>query len=156
MALRDWLNSGLAGLAKSHANENHIDCLKNNPKLAGLAGLAEQKQGGANYDVMQPIDFYVVSPKNSRNSENSSSNASELKNQGVKRLEAAAKGLPVTIAELVDFFANDLVSFGQGEVKQVGIEQAVKWFVYQHLGRYDPVPDNDTAKIHRMSAYRKR
>ena len=156
MALRDWLNSGLAGLAKPHANENHIDCLKNNPKLAGLAGLAEQKQGGANYDVLQPTDFYMGSPKISRISRISISNASELKNQGVKRLEAAAKGLPVTIAELVDFFAGDLVSFGQGEVKQVGIEQAVKWFVYQHLGRYDPVPDNDTAKIHRMSAYRKR
>ena len=142
MALRDWLNSGIAAQDSGIAAQD--------------SGIAAQDSGIANDDVMQPIDFYVVSPKNSMNSENSSSNASELKNQGVKRLEAAAKGLPVTIAELVDFFANDLVSFGQGEVKQVGIEQAVKWFVYQHLGRYDPVPDNDTAKIHRMSAYRKR
>ena len=142
MALRDWLNSGIAAQDSGIAAQD--------------SGIAAQDSGIANNDVMQPIDFYVVSPKNSRNSENSSSNASELKNQGVKRLEAAAKGLPVTIAELVDFFANDLVSFGQGEVKQVGIEQAVKWFVYQHLGRYDPVPDNYTEKIHRRGTYRKR
>ena len=50
MALRDWLNSGIA---------------------AQDSGIADQDSGIANDDVMQPIDFYVVSPKNSMNSENS-------------------------------------------------------------------------------------
>ncbi len=60
---------------------------------------------------------------------------------GLKRLEVAAQGLPITIGELSAFFADDLQSFGSGEVTQAGIVKAVRWYVFQHLGRYQPLPE---------------
>ncbi len=54
---------------------------------------------------------------------------------GLKRLEAAAQGLPVTLDELVVFFANDLQSFGADEIKQAGIVQAVRWYAFTHKQR---------------------
>lgn len=60
---------------------------------------------------------------------------------GLKRLEVAAQGLPITIGELSAFFADDLQSFGSGEVTQGGIVKAVRWYVFQHLGRHDPIPE---------------
>ncbi len=59
----------------------------------------------------------------------------DLKKHGMKRLEAAAQGLPITIDELAAFFADDLQSFGTGEVKQAGIVQAVRWYAFTHMQR---------------------
>ena len=54
----------------------------------------------------------------------------EFRVEGIKRLEMAAKGLPVTSNELKAFFADDLVSFGTGEVTQAGIRKACEWFAH--------------------------
>jgi hypothetical protein len=59
----------------------------------------------------------------------------EIKRQALKRLEAAAQGLPVTLDELAAFFASDLQSFGSGEVKQSGIALAVRWYAFTHMKR---------------------
>jgi hypothetical protein len=61
--------------------------------------------------------------------------------EGIKRLKEAAQGVPATLEELQAFFADDLESFGMGEVSQAGIVQAVRWYVFQHLGRRDPIPE---------------
>ncbi len=60
---------------------------------------------------------------------------------GKKRLEVAAQGLPVTLAELEAFFGDDLQDFGSGEVKQAGIRQACEWYAYQYKGRTDQKPE---------------
>lgn len=57
------------------------------------------------------------------------------KAEGLRRLEVAAQGLPATIKELAEFFADDLPSFGSGEVKRAGIRKACEWFAYIHMGR---------------------
>jgi hypothetical protein len=134
MALRDWLNPEYDPLATA----NTAICLKSEPKIAGIATVAA---GIAKPAILQVIDSNNEFPRNSRNSRNSSSNATELKKQGLKRLEVAAQGLPVTIGELLAFFADDLQSFGSGEVTQAGIVKAVRWFVFQHLGRFQPIPE---------------
>ena len=60
---------------------------------------------------------------------------SDMTATGLRRLTAAAQGLPVTQEELAAFFANDLQSFGSGEVKQAGIVQAVRWYAFTHMQR---------------------
>ena len=59
----------------------------------------------------------------------------EFRVEGIKRLEMAAQGLPVTSNELKAFFADDLVSFGTGEVTQAGIVKAVRWYVFTYKKR---------------------
>jgi len=65
----------------------------------------------------------------------------EIRRQALKRLEVAAANLPITLDELSAFFADDLQSFGTGEVTQDTIKQLAQWFAYQHLGRHDPIPE---------------
>ena len=60
---------------------------------------------------------------------------SDMTESGLRRLDAASQGLPVTLDELAAFFANDLQSFGSGEVKQAGIMQAVRWYAFTHMQR---------------------
>lgn len=134
MALRDWLNPDYDPLATAEP----AICSKSNLKIAGIARLAS---GIANSAILQSIDSKDELSRNSKNSRNSNSNASELKKQGMKRLEVAASGLPVTLDELSAFFADDLQSFGMGEVSQAGILKAVRWYVFQHLGRFQPLPE---------------
>ncbi|QQZ27607.1 hypothetical protein HMY34_01925 [Thiothrix subterranea] len=131
MALRDWLNPDYDPLA----TEKPAICSKSELKIARIARLAPEI---ANPAILQSIDSKDELSRNSKNSRNSNSNAPELKKQGMKRLEAAAAGLPVTVEELAAFFGDDLQSFGTGEVKQAGIVTAVRWFAFQHLGRVQP------------------
>ena len=123
MALRDWLTRDLSGLADLPA---------------GLATISKRLASSAN---LQHTDSIDEKSRISRISKISISNAPELKKQGMNRLEAAAAGLPVTLEELAVFFADDLQEFGEGRVKQAGIVQAVRWYVFQHLGRRDPIPE---------------
>mgnify|MGYP003599829608 FL=1 len=124
MALRDWLNLDLsAGLADSPA---------------GLATISKPLANSANF---QDADSIEENSRISRISRISISNAPELKKQGIKRLAAAAQGLPVTLPELEAFFANDLQEFGEGKVKQATIKQVVEWYVLKHLGRAKPEPE---------------
>jgi|GEM_PF-3081993 len=60
---------------------------------------------------------------------------------GLKRLAVAAQGLPVTLAELEAFFANDLQEFGNGGVSMATIKQLVEWYAYRHKGRAKPEPE---------------
>jgi hypothetical protein len=60
---------------------------------------------------------------------------SDMTASGLRRLEAAAQGLPVTLDELAAFFASDLQSFGGDEVKQPGIALAVRWYAFTHMNR---------------------
>lgn len=55
--------------------------------------------------------------------------------EGIKRMEIAAQGLPVTSNELKEFFADDFVSFGTSEVTQAGIVKAVRWYAFTYKGR---------------------
>ncbi|OQX03659.1 MAG: hypothetical protein BWK73_38820 [Thiothrix lacustris] len=121
MALRDWLNPDYDPLA----TEKPAICAKNDLKIAEIASPA----------IQQYIDSKGKLSRNSKNSRNSNSNASELKKQGLKRLTAAGQGLPVTLNELAAFFANDLQSFGAGEVKQAGIRKACEWYAFTHMQR---------------------
>lgn len=69
---------------------------------------------------------------NSRNSRNSNSKLSEKKctiyPQAEKRLRAAAQGLPVTLEELLVFYAVDLPAFEAGEVPQTTIRFSVELY----------------------------
>ena len=71
--------------------------------------------------------------------------------EGIKRLKEAAQGVPATLEELQAFFADDLQSFGAGEVKQAGIVQAVRWFAYQYKGREEPQPEEIPAGMVRCT-----
>lgn len=55
--------------------------------------------------------------------------------EGVKRLETAAKGLPVTLEELQEFFQGDLLDFGDGSVTMAGIRKACEWYAFVHMTR---------------------
>jgi hypothetical protein len=57
--------------------------------------------------------------------------------EGVKRLEEAAKGLPVTLEELQEFFQGDLLDFGTGTgtVTMAGIRKASEWYAFVHMKR---------------------
>ena len=134
MALRDWLNPNYDPLATA---ETAI-CSKSDLKIAGIATVAT---GIAEPAINQAIDYEGEKSRNSKNSRNSNSNTSEVKKQGMNRLEVAAQGLPVTLDELAVFFADDLQDFGSGEVKQAGIRQACEWYAYQYKGRAEPQPE---------------
>jgi hypothetical protein len=58
--------------------------------------------------------------------------------RGIRMLANAAKGLPVNLQELTDFFADDLEDFGNGTVSPAGIRKACEWFAYAHKGRAAP------------------
>ena len=58
----------------------------------------------------------------------------EIKRQALKKLAAAAQGLPVTLDELAVFFADDLHGFGIGEVSREGIRKAAEWFARVKTG----------------------
>ena len=133
MALRDWLTRDLSGLADSPA---------------GLATISKPLANPAN---LQHTDSIDEKSRISRISRISISNAPELKKQGMNRLGAAAAGLPVTLEELAVFFADDLESFGAGEVKQAGIVQAVRWYAYQYKGREEPQPEEIPAGMVRCT-----
>ena len=71
--------------------------------------------------------------------------------EGIKRLKEAAQGVPATLEELQAFFADDLESFGMGEVSQAGIVQAVRWYAYQYKGREEPQPEEIPAGMVRCT-----
>lgn len=50
--------------------------------------------------------------------------------RGIRMLATAAKGLPVNLQELTDFFRDDLEDFGNGAVSMAGIRKACVWFAY--------------------------
>ena len=54
---------------------------------------------------------------------------------GLKRLEVAAQGLPVTLDELAEFFVSDLQGFGNGSVTMNGIRKACEWYAFSHKQR---------------------
>lgn len=135
MALRDWLTPGYDPLA----TENPAICVKIEPKIAGIATIAT---GIAKPAILQVIDNEGLKARNSKNSKNSNSNASELKKQGMQRLEAAAQGLPIGMDELAAIFANDLESFGTGEVSIDGIRKACESYARGRVQpRRDEVPN---------------
>ena len=134
MALRDWLNPDYDPLATAKP----AICSKSEPKIAGIARLAPEI---ANPAILQGIDSKDELSRNSKNSRNSNSNAPELKKQGIEKLAVAAQGLPVTLAELETFFANDLQEFGNGGVSMATIKQLVEWYAYRHKGRAKPEPE---------------
>jgi len=71
-------------------------------------------------------------PPNSRNSRNSNSKPSENILHGYpkaeRRLQSAAQGLPVTLEELLAFYAVDLPAFEAGEVPQPTIRFSVELY----------------------------
>ena len=85
MALRDWLEPGYDPLA----TENPAICSKSKPKIARIATIAT---GIAKPAIQQVTDYEGEKIRNSKNSRNSNSNVSELKKQGMQRLEKAAQG----------------------------------------------------------------
>lgn len=144
MALRDWLNPDYDPLATAEP----AICSKNELKIARIARLAPEI---ANPAILQSTDYKDELSRNSRNSRNSNSNAPELKKQGIEKLAVAAQGLPVTLAELEEFFAHDLQAFGEGKVKQATIKQVVEWYVLKHLGRVKPEPEEIPAGMVRCT-----
>ena len=60
----------------------------------------------------------------------------ESRAEGLKRLEAAARGLPATLDELAEFFRDDLPDFASGAVKPEGIRLACECVVLRHWGRH--------------------
>jgi hypothetical protein len=133
MALRDWLTRDLSGLADSPA---------------GLATISKPLAKDAN---LQMTDSKEEKAAISRISRISISNAPELKKQGIEKLAVAAQGLPVTLAELEAFFANDLQAFGNGSVTMATIKQVVTWYVLKHLGRAKPEPEEIPAGMVRCT-----
>ena len=96
-------------------------------------------QGGVGFDKPIPDNLLRLARdhKDAIRAELEAQNTQE----GVKRLKEAAQDVPVTLEELQAFFADDLQSFGAGEVTQDTIRQLARWFAYQHLGRRDPTPE---------------
>lgn len=131
MALRDWLNPDFDPLA----TENPAICAENKQKIATIARIAPEIASPA---ILQVIDSSDVCANTSKNSKNSSSNAPELKNAGLKRLEAAAAGLPIGMDELAVIFADDLEDFGAGAVSMAGISKACEFYA-----RGRPQPQRD-------------
>ncbi len=131
MALRDWLNPNHDPLATA---ETAI-CLKNEPKLARLATISKPL---ANYANAQDSDFIDEKSRISKISKISISNSQELKNAGLKRLEVAARGLPIGMDELELIFINDLESFGAGDGSMEGIRKACEFYA---RGRMQPKQD---------------
>ncbi len=62
--------------------------------------------------------------------------AEDIRSQGLKRLEVAARGLPATMNELAEFFRDDLLDFASGAVKLEGIRLACECVVFRHWGRH--------------------
>lgn len=131
MALRDWLNPDFDPLA----TENPAICAENKQKIATIAPEI------ASPAILQNVDSNDKLSRNSKNSKNSSSNAPELKNAGLKRLEAAAAGLPIPLDELAVIFADDLEDFGAGAVSMAGIRQACEFYAKnRHQPQREEVP----------------
>lgn len=61
-------------------------------------------------------------------------NQARLKRAGLDRLVAASCGLPLSRAELEDFFKGDLEALGRGEGTLLGLKTAVNWLAF-HLGK---------------------
>lgn len=141
MALRDWLNPDFDPLA----TEKPAICAENKQKIATLARIAERIASPA---ILQVIDSSDVCANTSKNSKNSSSNAPELKNAGLKRLEAAAAGLPIPLDELAVIFTDDLEDFGAGTVSMAGIRQACEFYA---RGRAQPQRDEIPAGMVRCT-----
>ena len=134
MALRDWLNPDYDPLATA---ETAI-CSKSDLKITGIT---KSHAEITTLLINQSIENKVNIQNESQNHKNHSHKHSELKKQGMNRLEVAAQGLPVTRDELAVFFADDLQDFGSGEVKQAGIRQACEWYAYEYKGRAEPQPE---------------
>ena len=83
----------------------------------------------ATYSPSIPPTFPAT---NSRNSRNSNSKPSENILHGYpkaeRRLQSAAQGLPVTLEELLAFYAVDLPAFEAGEVPQPTIRFSVELY----------------------------
>ena len=127
MALRDWLTLDLS--------QNRVEITKSRPEITGIT----KSHPEITSDVInQAIENKGNITQESQNHKNHSHKHTDLKKAGLARLAEASKGLPVTLAELAEFFADDLQDFGSSEVKQAGIRQACEWYAYQYKGRAEP------------------
>ena len=90
-------------------------------------------QGGVGFDKPLPDDLLTLA-RDHKDAIRAELEA-QTKQKGVKRLETAAKGLPVTLEELQEFFQGDLLEFGSGGVCDAGIRKACEWYAFTHMNR---------------------
>ena len=90
-------------------------------------------QGGVGFDKPLPDDLLTLA-RDHKDAIRAELEA-QTKQKGVKRLETAAKGLPVTLEELQEFFQGDLLDFGSGGVCDAGIRKACEWYAFTHMNR---------------------
>ena len=90
-------------------------------------------QGGVGFDKPLPDDLLTLA-RDHKDAIRAELEA-QTKQKGVKRLETAAKGLPVTLEELQEFFQGDLLDFGSGGVCDAGIRKACEWYAFVHMNR---------------------
>ncbi|MEB4589352.1 hypothetical protein VSS37_00010 [Candidatus Thiothrix sp. Deng01] len=124
MALRDWLTLDLS--------QNRPEITKSRPEITGIT----KSHPEITTDVInQAIENKGNTCKESQNHKNHCHKHTDLKNVGLKRLEAAAAGLPIQLNELEVIFADDLEDFGGGAVSIAGIRQACEFYA---MGRPQP------------------
>ena len=90
-------------------------------------------QGGVGFDKPLPDDLLTLA-RDHKDAIQAELEA-QTKQKGVKRLETAAKDLPVTLEELQEFFQGDLLDFGNGGACDAGIRKACQWFAFTHMNR---------------------
>jgi hypothetical protein len=105
--------------------------------------------GGVGFDKPLPDDLLTLA-RDHKDAIRAELEA-QTKQKGIKRLKEAAQGVPATLEELQAFFADDLQSFGSGEVVQAGIVKAVRWYAYQYKGREEPQPEEIPAGMVRCT-----
>ena len=130
MALKDWITPTTAKGSKSLATRSPpipptFPVTNSRNSRNSSSKLSENTNTSVLETSLQP-HFPVT---NSRNSRNSSSKLSENILHGYpkaeRRLQSAAQGLPVTLEELLAFYAVDLPAFEAGEVPQATIRFSV-------------------------------
>ena len=133
MALKDWITPTTAKGSKSLATHS--------PSIPSTFSATNSRNSRNSNSKLSDFTHAVTletqlslhsSPPNSRNSRNSNSKLSEniytAYPRAEQHLQAAAQGLPVTLEELLAFYAVDLPAFEAGEVPQATIRFSVELY----------------------------
>ena len=163
MALKDWITPTTAKGSKSLAT--HSPSIPPTFLATNSRNSKASNSKHTNFTHTVTLETQLSphsSPPNSRNSRNSNSKPSENILHGYpkaeRRLQSAAQGLPVTLEELLAFYAVDLPAFEAGEVPQATIRFSVelyakkkesniwieRWWYFERLWHY-PTGRNHSA-----------
>jgi hypothetical protein len=135
MALKDWITPTTAKGSKSLAT--HSPSIPPTFLATNSRNSKASNSKHTNFTHTVTLETQMSphsSPPNSRNSRNSNSNSKRYEHiytaypRAEQHLQAAAQGLPVTLEELLAFYAVDLPAFEAGEVPQATIRFSVELY----------------------------